>query len=117
MPAETEPHRGTLMAWPPDVPQCIFTPDQLEPARDVYAAIVRAIAEYEPVTLVARPADVASARALVGDAAEILAVEIDDAWMRDDGPIGVRAPDGSVHAVHFHFNAWGDKQEPYAADA
>ena len=33
MPAETEPHRRTLIAWPPDVPQCIFTPDQLEPAR------------------------------------------------------------------------------------
>src|SRR5437870_5813399 len=32
MPAETEPHRRTLMAWPPDVPQCIVTPEPLEPA-------------------------------------------------------------------------------------
>ena len=44
MPAETEPHRSTLMAWPPDVPQCIYTPDQLEPARLAYARVVRAIA-------------------------------------------------------------------------
>jgi len=110
MPAETDPHRGTVMAWPPDVPQCIFTPDQLEPARAVFAEIARAIAEYEAVTLVVRPEDLASATALVGDAVEILAAPIDDAWMRDDGSIGVRAPDGTVHAVHFRFNAWGDKQ-------
>jgi agmatine deiminase len=110
MPAETHPHRGTLMAFPPDVPQCIFTPEQLEPARAVYAEIARAIAAHEPVTFVARPADVARAAELLGDAAAIVAAPIDDAWMRDDGPIGVRAPDGSVHAVHFRFNAWGDKQ-------
>jgi agmatine deiminase len=117
MPAETEPHRRTLMAWPPDVPQCIFTPDQLEPAREAYAEIVRAIAGFEPVTLVTRPDDVANALAHVGDAAEIVALEIDDSWMRDDGPIVVRDPGGELHAVHFGFNAWGDKQQPYAADA
>jgi agmatine deiminase len=117
MPAETEPHARTLVAWPPDVPQCIFTPTQLEPARRVYAEVVRAIAEFEPVTLVARPDDVASARELVWTAAHIVALPIDDAWIRDDGPIGVRTPDGAVHAVHFRFNAWGEKQEPYADDA
>ena len=116
MPAETDPHRRTLMAWPPDVPQCIFTPDQLEPARRVFAEIARTIAAYEPVTLVVRPDDIASATDLVGDAVEIVALPIDDAWMRDDGPIVVRAPDGTLLAVHFRFNAWGDKQE-HAADA
>ena len=117
MPAETEPHRRTLMAWPPDVPQCIFNPDQLEPARADYAEIVRAIAGFEPVTLVTAPADVASAVAYVGEEAEIVALAIDDAWMRDDGPIIVRGPDGELRAEHFAFNAWGDKQEPYDADA
>ncbi len=110
MPAETEPHRRTLMAWPPDVEQCIFTPDQLEPARAAYAQIVRAIAAYEPITLVVGPDDVAGAARAVGDAADLLPVPIDDAWIRDDGPIGVRAPDGTIHAVHFRFNAWGEKQ-------
>jgi len=87
MPAESAPHRRTLVAWPPDVPQCIFTPDQLEPARAVYAEIARAIAGHEPVTLVVRPDDVASATDRVGDAADIVMLEIDDAWIRDDGPI------------------------------
>ena len=110
MPAETEPHSRTLMAWPPDVPQCIFTPAQLEPARAVYAEIARAISRYEPVTLVVRPDDVASATEHVANATEIVALEIDDAWIRDDGPIVVRTPDGELGAVHFRFNAWGDKQ-------
>ena len=110
MPAETEPHRRTLMAWPPDVPQCIFTPEQLEPARVDYAEIARAIVRYEPVTLVVRPGDIASATEHLGDAVDIVALEIDDAWIRDDGPIVVRAPDGNLSAVHFRFNAWGDKQ-------
>jgi len=116
MPAETEPHRCTLMAWPPDLPQCIFTPEQLEPARAVYAQIVRAIAMHEPVTLVVGPDDLASALSVVGDTAEIVALPIDDAWIRDDGPVVVRAPDGSLQAVHFQFNAWGNKQE-HDADA
>ncbi len=116
MPSETEPHRRTLMAWPPDVEQCIFTPDQLEPARAAYAQIVRVIAAYEPVTLVVGPDDVAGAARAVGDAADLLPVPIDDAWIRDDGPIGVRAPDGTIHAVHFRFNAWGEKQI-HGADA
>jgi agmatine deiminase len=116
MPAETDPHRRTLMAWPPDVPQCIFTPEQLEPARRAYADVARAIAAYEPVTLVVHPDDLTSATGLVGDVVEIVALPIDDAWMRDDGPIVVRAADGSLRAVHFRFNAWGDKQE-HAADA
>jgi agmatine deiminase len=117
MPAETDRHERTLIAWPPSVAQCIFVPDQLGPARTVYAAVVRSIAEHEPVTLVVHPDDVASALGLVGDAAEIVVVPIDDSWFRDDGPIVVRAPDGSRHAVHFRFNAWGDKQHPYDADA
>ena len=110
MPAETDPHQRTLMAWPPDVPQCIFTPDQLEPARSAYADIVRAIADHEPVSLVVRPDEVASASAYVDDAAEIIPLAVDDAWFRDAGPIGVRVPGGSVEAVHFGFNAWGDEQ-------
>lgn len=110
MPAETDPHRCTLMAWPPDVPQCIYTPDQLEPARDVYAEIARAVSRFEPVVLAVAPEDVEDAKIRVGDAVEVVAIPLDDAWMRDTGPIGVRNADGSVEAVDFRFNAWGDKQ-------
>jgi agmatine deiminase len=42
---------------------------------------------------------------------------IDDSWLRDSGPIVVCAPDGARHAVHFRFNAWGEKYTPYTDDA
>jgi agmatine deiminase len=115
MPAETDPHRCTLMAWPPDVPQCIYSPDQLEPARDVYAEIARAIARFEPVVVAVAPEDVDGAKARVGNSVELVALPLDDAWMRDTGPIGIRGPGGKVGAVDFRFNAWGEKQ-PHDAD-
>jgi agmatine deiminase len=116
MPAETDPHRCTLMAWPPDVPQCIYTPAQLEPARDAYAEIARTIAQFEPVLLAVAPDDVDSAKARVDDSVELVVVPLDDAWMRDTGPIGVRGPGGAVEMIDFRFNAWGEKQ-PHAADS
>src|SRR5262245_4894603 len=71
MPAETDPHRCTLMAWPPDVPQCIYTPEQLEPARDAYAEIARAIARFEPVALAVAPSDLDGAKARVDGSVEL----------------------------------------------
>jgi agmatine deiminase len=115
MPAETEPHRCTLIAWPPDVPQCIYTPEQLEPARDIYARIARMIASYEPVVLVVASDDVDSTKTRVGDAAELVVMPLDDAWVRDTGPIVVYGQEGAVDAVDFRFNAWGEKQ-PHDAD-
>jgi agmatine deiminase len=110
MPAETDPHRCTLMAWPPDVPQCIYSAEQLEPARDAYAEIARTIARFEPVVLAVAPDDVDDAKTRAGDGVDVVAVPLDDAWMRDTGPLGVRAPGGEIEAVDFRFNAWGNKQ-------
>jgi agmatine deiminase len=98
------------MAWPPGVPQCIFTAEQLEPARDVYAEIARTIARFEPVVLAVTPDDVDDAKARVDDAVDLVVVPLDDAWIRDTGPIGVRDPAGDAEAIDFRFNAWGNKQ-------
>jgi agmatine deiminase len=52
-----------------------------------------------------------------GNEIEIVPLPLDDSWMRDIGPIVVRAPDDGRHAVHFQFNAWGAKYDSYADDA
>lgn len=114
-PAEWEPHERTLMGWP-----CRreLWGETIEQARVDYAAVANAIAAFEPVTMVANPgADAAQARASCGQGVEIVELPLDDSWLRDCGPIYVYGEDGRRLAVHFRFNAWGEKFSPWDRDA
>jgi agmatine deiminase len=86
-------------------------------AREDYAAVANAIAAFEPVTMIANPgADAAGARAACSGGVEVVELPIDDSWLRDSGPIYVY--DGSERAaIHFGFNAWGEKFPPWDRDA
>jgi agmatine deiminase len=117
MPAETAPHERTLIAWPTEERRATLWQRQLEPARDAHAQLARAIALYEPTTMIVHPDDVIGAKERCGDRVDLLALEIDDSWIRDNGPIIVRDVDGSRSAIAFGFNAWGNKIAPYGADA
>ncbi len=116
MPAEWEPHERTLMAWPTEARVATLWKRQLEAARDAHAAIARAIARWEPVTMVANPADAPDVRARCGDGIEVLAAPIDDSWLRDTGPITVRDDRGERVGVHAGFNGWGGSFTPFAND-
>jgi len=119
MPAETARHERTLMAWPTVgvAAMGLWGDAGLVGARTVYAEIARTIATYEPVTMVAAPADAEAAARECGSTIEVVALPIDDSWIRDSGPIVVVAADGSRHALHFRFNAWGEKWAPWDDDA
>lgn len=116
MPPEWAPHERTLMAWP-----CRreLWDGEFDAAKAEYAGVANAIAAFEPVTMVcASPADAAEARAALTAAVEIVELPLDDSWLRDCGPIFVTAEDGHRRAaVHFGFNAWGEKFQPYDKDA
>jgi agmatine deiminase len=113
-PPEWTPHERTLMAWPCRRELWGAT---LEAAAAEYAAVANAIAAFEPVTMVcADAADAAHARAALTAAAEVVQLPLDDSWLRDCGPIYVFA-NGVRTAVHFRFNAWGEKFHPYDRDA
>ena len=105
MPAEWEPHSQTWMVWPE-------RPDNWrnggKPAQAAFAAVAKAIAEFEPVTVCVSAAQYENARARL-DAANIRLVEIstDDAWVRDTGPTFVIDDGGQVRGVDWTFNAWG----------
>lgn len=107
------------MAWPTVAMAAIglWGDAGLEGARSVYAEIARVIAQREPITMVAAPTDAESAEQACGTGVEIVALPIDDSWMRDTGPIVVLADDGTRHALHFRFNAWGEKWSPWDKDA
>ena len=101
------------MAWPHR--QDLYG-NRLAPMQAAYAEVARAIAEFEPVNMVVHPDHAASARAQLGNAAQIVEVEINDSWMRDSGPTFIVDSDGKVGGVSWQFNAWGGKHSPWAAD-
>jgi agmatine deiminase len=113
MPAEWEAHQRTLVCWPA---RDEIWGDLRRQAELDHAELVRAVARFEPVTVIARPEHAEQAADLCAGAAEVLALPIDDSWVRDSGPIVVTGRDGRV-ARDFRFNAWGEKFHPYADDA
>jgi len=107
MPARFSPHARTYMAWPADVP---WRKD-LKGARQEVAALVRAVARFEPVTLLLNPEDVGSARESLGDLAAVdwFEVPVDEIYLRDSFPIFVRNDAGDVALVNLPFNGWGGR--------
>jgi agmatine deiminase len=107
MPAEWEPHARTWMAFPP--PNTTFGEvggADLERARTAWSAVAAAVVGREPVTVLVRPEDAATARELLDPRVELAEVGLDDAWLRDSGPTFVRGAAG-VEAVDWTFNGWG----------
>jgi agmatine deiminase len=114
-PAEWEPHERTIMGWPC---RTELWGDTLAQARTDYAAVANAVAAFEPVTMIANAgSEAAQARAACGEAVEIVELGLDDSWLRDSGPIYTYGDDGERIAVHFGFNAWGEKFEGFDRDA
>lgn len=118
MPGEFEPHARTVLCWPSrrDLYGALFGA-----AEDAHAEVARAIARFEPVTVIANPGEAAArAREMVSGAhahtIEVVELPIDDSWFRDSGPTYV-VDDSGLVAVDWQFNAWGGKFHPYDADA
>jgi agmatine deiminase len=113
-PGEWESHDLTIMGWPCRTE--LWGPT-LEQARHDYAYVANAIGDFEPVTMIAASAqDAHDARAACAGSVSIVELPMDDSWLRDSGPIYVVDRAGR-HAVHFGFNAWGEKFSPWDKDA
>ncbi len=114
-PGEWEPHERTIMGWPCRTE--LWGPT-LEQARADYAQVANAIADFEDVTMIAgSPADARAARAACTGRVQVTELPIDDSWLRDSGPIYLVDDRGGRLAVHFRFNAWGEKFTPWDRDA
>ncbi len=118
VPAETDPHSRTLIAWPTIFRRDALWGDQLDAAREAHGLVAHAVARFEPVLMVADPTEAEDlARYIKTDQIEILAEPIDDSWVRDSGPVFTAAPDGSLHALCFEFTGWGGSFTPFDRDA
>jgi agmatine deiminase len=111
--AETGRHVRTFMAWPH---RSDLYGQRLPAMQEGYVAVARAIAQFEPLTMVAHPEHAGEARRRLGNHVEVLELPIDDAWMRDSGPTFVRRADGALAGISWRFNAWGGKHEPWDED-
>ena len=113
MPAEWDVHAGCLIAWPA---RAQLWGSRLDAAKAEYAAVARAIADFEPVLMVCNPGQEAEVANACGAAIEALPIPINDSWARDSGPIFVRDGAGTVALVDFRFNAWGERWHPHDDD-
>lgn len=108
MPDEAEAHKATWMAY--GASSAIWGRAQVPQVQLALARIANAIAAYEPVNMLVRPAELAGARQLLDARVTLIAADLDDLWMRDTGPVFVRKPTGERAGVKFNFNGWGNKQ-------
>lgn len=111
MPAEWEPHRGMLMQWP--VSEVVWG-ENLQAARRAFSRVARAIACFEPLTMIANPGLAKDARKQCGDKVAVLELPHDDCWVRDNGPTFLK--EERLIAVDWKFNAWGEIYPCFALD-
>jgi agmatine deiminase len=113
MPGEYAPHTACWMAWPC---RAGLWADDTQTAQE-YANVANAIAQFEPVMMLAPPDRADAARALLGANVTVIEMSIDDSWCRDSGPNFLINGDGELAGSKWVFNAWGNKYHPHDQDA
>jgi len=110
MPAEWEPHEGTLLGWPHELTDW---PGKFAPIPWAFSEIVRHLARVERVFLLVKDREAESRVKTILrkshvnlESVHFLRVPTDRGWMRDSGPICVQSPKGDVAFNHFVFNGW-----------
>lgn len=115
MPAEWEAHERTFISWP--VKDSMCHPDNHESVCAGYAGFIKAIAEFEPVSVLVNTNELENVKKLFEEPnIELLPIEHNDAWLRDNGPTFVINEEGNRAGVNWNFNAWGGKYAPWDLD-
>ena len=104
MPAEWEPHERCIMAW---VGADLASTRLITAAKTDYALVARAVSNFEPVLMVARPGFGPEAAVYCGPSVDVVELPLGEAWLRDSGPIFARRDRTGLVAVDFLFNGWG----------
>ena len=111
-PAEWEPQSAVLIAWPHAETDWA---QRLGEVEETYVALVAALTRFEPVVICVADEDLqtyaeARLRSARVDMSKVRFVpaEYDDTWLRDTGPITLRAGD-RFKQLDFRFTGWGGK--------
>ncbi|WP_212762101.1 agmatine deiminase family protein [Nocardia uniformis] len=103
--AEWESHARTFMQWPAHA----SWGEYLGEVREDIAGLAQAIAEYEPVVMLAMTDQVTAAQRACGDGVEVVPLAVEDLWARDMIPTFIEQS-GEIVGVDLNFNGWGNKQ-------
>jgi len=114
MPAEWHPHAGCWMAWPRHTQT--WKNIGLKRARLAFAQVAKAIVQYEPVTLLVDPDDLAEAIDLCDERIRLITLALNDSWTRDTGPTFLLNAAGELAGVDWTHNAWGGNYDDFALD-
>lgn len=113
LPAEWEPQSAVLIAWPHADTDWA---DRLADVETTYVALAAAVTRFQPlIIVVANQALHLRVQALLTgegvDLSKVRFVELpyDDTWLRDSGPITLKAGDDRFQLTDFRFTGWGGK--------
>lgn len=115
LPAEWEDQDAVLLAWPHR--ETDWQPILAE-AEAVYLELARQISLFEKLLIITPEADQLTAKlnaaGLDQSCIGLIAIDTDDTWIRDCGPITVFDGDQAL-LLDFQFNGWGEKY-PFRKD-
>lgn len=111
-PGEWERHERTVMAMPFRWP---LYGKRLPDCQAEWAAVARAIADFEPVTMIVPKGSRRRMRTLIGGGVELWESDYDDGWTRDSGPV-VLADGRRRRGLDWGFNGWGGAWDRFWSD-
>lgn len=114
-PAEWEPQAAVWLSWPRNPNTW---PGKFEPVPAEFAHFARAVAEFEPVHVLAGGEAMPEARRHLGEVKNVVLHDVptNDSWCRDHGPSFLTGPGLPPALVDWEYNAWGGKYPPFDQD-
>lgn len=111
MPFEGEEHQATIVELP--YRKDVWRKDA-KPALWDFLSVILSIAQFEKVYVVASKEALNQNKEMLSPLftnfnIEVLKIDYDDSWARDNTPVFVRNKKGKVVGINYGFNAWGGK--------
>jgi agmatine deiminase len=105
MPPEWFPHERTWMSFPPN--DDYDGSHHATPMIDAWSQAANAIVDFEPVSMLVPPHRRDEAARLLDPRIEQIECDLDDCWLRDNGPTFLLNASGELGAALWTFNGWG----------
>jgi len=113
LPAEWEPQAAILIAWPHAETDWA---ERLTSVETTYVALAAAVTRFQPLVVVVaddalqrRVANLLEVAGVNPERVRFVALPYDDTWLRDSGPVTLKAADGEFQLTDFRFTGWGGK--------